>query len=78
MAPNSGSVLLLTHRLHRSNQLAGHLVQGLRKLGDGRLDGRHQHLDGRVREAAHINDALRESGMQSLNEIHSFQLSQPS
>ncbi|MGI9473349.1 MAG: sulfatase family protein [Rubripirellula sp.] len=32
------------------------------------LDGRHQHLDGRVREAEHIDAALRESGMQSLDE----------
>ncbi len=31
------------------------------------LDGRHQHLDGRVREAEHIDRALREAGMQSLN-----------
>ena len=32
------------------------------------LDGRHQHLDGRVREAEHIDNVLREAGMQSLNE----------
>ncbi|MEM9644599.1 MAG: sulfatase [Planctomycetota bacterium] len=32
------------------------------------LDGRHQHLDGRVREAAHIDRALQEAGMQSLDE----------
>ena len=32
------------------------------------LDGRHQHLDGRVREAEHIDRALREAGMQSLDE----------
>jgi arylsulfatase A-like enzyme len=31
------------------------------------LDGRHQHLDGRVREAGHINRALREAGMQGLD-----------
>lgn len=31
------------------------------------LDGRHQHLDGRVREAEHIDRALREAGMQSLD-----------
>lgn len=30
------------------------------------LDGRHQHLDGRVREAAHINETLRAEGMQDL------------
>ncbi|MEM7476911.1 MAG: sulfatase [Planctomycetota bacterium] len=30
------------------------------------LDGRHQHLDGRVREAAHIDQALRQAGMQGL------------
>lgn len=30
------------------------------------LDGRHQHLDGRVREAEHIDRTLREAGMQSL------------
>ncbi|MGB0598709.1 MAG: sulfatase family protein [Rubripirellula sp.] len=32
------------------------------------LDGRHQHLDGRVREAEHIDGTLREAGMQSLDE----------
>ena len=32
------------------------------------LDGRHQHLDGRVREAEHIDKALREAGMQSLDD----------
>ena len=32
------------------------------------LDGRHQHLDGRVREAEHINAALRDAGMQNLAE----------
>ena len=32
------------------------------------LDGRHQHLDGRVREAEHIDAALREAGMQSLDQ----------
>ena len=32
------------------------------------LDGRHQHLDGRVREAEHIDKALREAGMQSLDQ----------
>jgi len=32
------------------------------------LDGRHQHLDGRVREAGHINRALREAGMQRLDD----------
>lgn len=32
------------------------------------LDGRHQHLDGRVREAEHIDRVLREAGMQSLDE----------
>ena len=31
------------------------------------LDGRHQHLDGRVREAEHIDSTLREAGMQSLD-----------
>jgi arylsulfatase A-like enzyme len=31
------------------------------------LDGRHQHLDGRVREAEHIDAALRRAGMQSLD-----------
>ena len=31
------------------------------------LDGRHQHLDGRVREAEHIDRTLREAGMQSLD-----------
>ena len=31
------------------------------------VDGRHQHLDGRVREAQHIDKVLRESGMQSLD-----------
>ena len=30
------------------------------------LDGRHQHLDGRAREAAHIDEVLRAEGMQSL------------
>lgn len=30
------------------------------------LDGRHQHLDGRVREAEHIDRALQEAGMQNL------------
>lgn len=30
------------------------------------LDGRHQHLDGRVREAEHIDRALRTAGMQDL------------
>lgn len=30
------------------------------------LDGRHQHLDGRIREAAHIDDVLRAEGMQDL------------
>lgn len=30
------------------------------------LDGRHQHLDGRVREAAHINATLKAEGMQDL------------
>ena len=32
------------------------------------LDGRHQHLDGRVREAEHIDSTLREAGMQNLSE----------
>ena len=32
------------------------------------LDGRHQHLDGRVREAGHIDRTLREQGMQSLDQ----------
>ncbi len=32
------------------------------------LDGRHQHLDGRVREAEHIDRTLREAGMQSLDQ----------
>lgn len=32
------------------------------------MDGRHQHLDGRVREAEHIDRALREAGMQSLDQ----------
>ena len=32
------------------------------------LDGRHQHLDGRVREAEHIDKTLREAGMQSLDQ----------
>ena len=32
------------------------------------LDGRHQHLDGRVREAEHVDRVLRESGMQRLAE----------
>jgi len=32
------------------------------------LDGRHQHLDGRVREAEHIDRALRQAGMQSLDQ----------
>ena len=31
------------------------------------LDGRHQHLDGRVREAEHIDAALQKAGMQSLD-----------
>ena len=30
------------------------------------LDGRHQHLDGRIREAKHIDTALRDAGMQNL------------
>ena len=30
------------------------------------LDGRHQHLDGRIREAEHIDTALRNAGMQNL------------
>ncbi len=32
------------------------------------LDGRHQHLDGRIREAEHIDAALRNAGMQSLDQ----------
>ena len=32
------------------------------------LDGRHQHLDGRVREVEHIDKTLREAGMQSLED----------
>ena len=32
------------------------------------LDGRHQHLDGRIREAEHIDRTLREAGMQNLDE----------
>ena len=32
------------------------------------LDGRHQHLDGRIREAEHIDRTLREAGMQSLEQ----------
>ncbi len=32
------------------------------------LDGRHQHLDGRVREAENIDRTLGEAGMQSLDE----------
>ena len=32
------------------------------------LDGRHQHLDGRIREAEHIDTALRNAGMQNLEE----------
>ena len=32
------------------------------------LDGRHQHLDGRVREAEHIDAALRAAGMQNLDQ----------
>lgn len=32
------------------------------------LDGRHQHLDGRIREAEHIDRALRAAGMQSLDQ----------
>ena len=31
------------------------------------LDGRHQHLDGRAREAAHIDEVLKAEGMQSLD-----------
>ncbi|MEM6688676.1 MAG: sulfatase [Planctomycetota bacterium] len=31
------------------------------------LDGRHQHLDGRIREAEHIDRTLKEAGMQSLD-----------
>lgn len=31
------------------------------------LDGRHQHLDGRMREAEYINEVLRAEGMQSLD-----------
>ena len=30
------------------------------------LDGRHQHLDGRIRESTHIDTVLRNSGMQNL------------
>ena len=30
------------------------------------LDGRHQHLDGRAREAAHIDETLKAEGMQNL------------
>ncbi len=30
------------------------------------LDGRHHHLDGRIREAEHIDTALRNAGMQNL------------
>lgn len=30
------------------------------------LDGRHQHLDGRAREAAHIDEVLKAEGMQNL------------
>jgi N-sulfoglucosamine sulfohydrolase len=30
------------------------------------LDGRHQHLDGRAREAAHIDEVLKAEGMQDL------------
>ena len=32
------------------------------------LDGRHQHLDGRAKEATHIDSVLREEGMQNLSE----------
>ncbi|MCR9201746.1 MAG: sulfatase [Planctomycetaceae bacterium] len=32
------------------------------------LDGRHQHLDGRIREAPHIDRVLREQGMQNLDQ----------
>lgn len=32
------------------------------------LDGRHQHLDGRIREAKHIDRTLRAAGMQNLEE----------
>ncbi|MGB1928953.1 MAG: sulfatase family protein [Mariniblastus sp.] len=32
------------------------------------LDGRHQHLDGRVKEAKHIDETLREAGMQNLDQ----------
>ena len=32
------------------------------------LDGRHQHLDGRIREAEHIDRTLRDAGMQSLDQ----------
>ncbi len=31
------------------------------------LDGRHQHLDGRIREANHIDTTLRNAGMQNLS-----------
>lgn len=31
------------------------------------LDGRHQHLDGRIRESAHINETLKSEGMQNLH-----------
>ena len=32
------------------------------------LDGRHQHLDGRIKEAEHIDRTLREAGMQNLDQ----------
>lgn len=32
------------------------------------LDGRHQHLDGRVNESEHIDRTLRDAGMQSLDQ----------
>ena len=32
------------------------------------LDGRHQHLDGRIRESEHIDRTLREAGMQTLDQ----------
>ncbi|MBI1357841.1 MAG: sulfatase-like hydrolase/transferase [Acidobacteria bacterium] len=32
------------------------------------LDGRHQHLDGRISDAEHIQEALRQAGMRSLDQ----------
>ncbi len=52
--PPRGNVTFFTDILRKNGYWTG-------------LDGRHQHLDGRVREVAHINSVLRAEGMQNLH-----------